>query len=279
MTKSKDSFGDRMKDFEQSEAGRRLMPLLPIMVRLDGKGFSSFTRGLARPYDEGLSKLMIEVTKFLVDQSNARVGYTQSDEISLVLYSDSYDSQIFFDGKIQKLTSVLASMATAKFNELLPEYVPAKKGKIAFFDCRVWSVPSLVEASNTILWRELDASKNSVQMLARCHFSHKALEGKNKTSQLLMLEGIGINWGNYPSFFKRGTFIQRSKKLIELSPEEIAVIPEKFRPSPGTKVERSVVSEVQMPPFSRVVNRVEVIFDGADPIILSGEEAAARGED
>ncbi len=110
-----DAMGDRMKDFEMMEAGRRFMPLLPIVARLDGKGFSKFTNGLARPYDERLSNLMVETVKYLVQESNAVMGYTQSDEITLAWYSDTIESQIYFDGRIQKMVSVLAAKCSVRF--------------------------------------------------------------------------------------------------------------------------------------------------------------------
>ena len=109
----KTAFGDRMKLYERMEAGRRFMPRLPICVRLDGKGFSKWTRGLARPYDPRLSALMEHVATRLVEETQAVIGYTQSDEISLVFYTADPKAQVFFDGRIQKMTSVLAAMTTA----------------------------------------------------------------------------------------------------------------------------------------------------------------------
>ncbi|KKL92895.1 hypothetical protein LCGC14_1880070, partial [marine sediment metagenome] len=106
-----DNFGDRMKMYEKAESGRRFMPLLPVYARLDGRSFSRFTKGFNRPYDKRMSEAMIDTTKYLVEETNALIGYSQSDEISLVWYSDSIDSQIFFDGKIQKMVSVLAALA------------------------------------------------------------------------------------------------------------------------------------------------------------------------
>jgi tRNA(His) guanylyltransferase len=260
-----DDFGDHLKSIEQIEAGRKLLPLLPIIVRLDGKAFHTFTKGLTRPYDESFIKIMALTTAYLVEESNARLGFCQSDEISLILYSDTYDSQLFFDGKIQKLVSVLASITTAKFNSLIPEHLPSKIGKLAIFDCRVWNVPNKTEAANTILWRCLDARKNSISMLAQHYYSHKELNGKTSSDKLQMLEEKGVIWGNEPSKFKQGSFFQRHKRLVTLSDEELARIPEKFRPLKGEKVERSSVIEVFIPPFNRVANREEVIFDGAGP--------------
>ena len=99
--------GDRMKSYEQKEAGRRFMSLLPVCARIDGKGFSKFTKGLDRPYDRGMSEIMSKTMAYLTQETQASIGYTQSDEISLVWYSPNAKSQIFFDGRIQKMVSVL----------------------------------------------------------------------------------------------------------------------------------------------------------------------------
>lgn len=261
-----DNYGDRMKQYEGVEASRKAIPLLPIMIRLDGRGFHSFCRDLEKPYDIRLSNLMKETTKFLVEQTNAKIGYTQSDEISLVLYSDDYDTQNFFDGKFQKLCSVVASLCTAFFNTNLPKYIPGKD-VLAIFDCRVWNVPNKIEAANTILWREQDATKNSISMAARHYFSHDSLIGKSgQIMQDMLYMNCGINWNNYPEFFKRGTFIQRKHKEVEYSAEELNSLPCKHlaRQNPKLKVKRSVIEEVEVPKFSSVTNRVGFIFDGED---------------
>lgn len=265
---TRDPLGDRMKLYERVEAGRVLMPLLPVIVRLDGKSFSKWTSGLRRPYDERLSRIFVDVTKRLVEESNARIGYTQSDEITLVLYSDTYRSEIFFGGKVAKLNSVLASMATAHFNSLVSETIPEKKHQIALFDCRCWNVPNETEASNAVLWRELDATKNSISMATRHYYSHKDMHGKSSRDMQDMLWKKGVNWNDYPSFFKRGVFIQRRTENRVLSPEELISLPEKHtaRKNPGLPIPRSVIRELSMPPFAKVTNREGVIFRGEEPL-------------
>lgn len=265
MTNSKDMMGDRMKLYEQAEAGRKLLPLAPVCARLDGRGFSKFTKGLTRPFDVGMVKAMVLTTMYLVEETNARIGYTQSDEISLVFYTDTFDSEIFFNGKVQKMVSVLSSMATAKFNSLLPEHLPSKVGLLPVFDCRVWSVPTLTEAANTLLWREKDATKNSISMAAQHYYSHKELDGRSSSDKQEMLFQKGVNWNDYPDFFKRGTFIQRRKRLVTLTDEELSRIPEKHRPPVGKQVERTHVIELPMPPFGKVTNRTGVVFNGEEP--------------
>lgn len=171
-------FDDRMKVYEEKES-YKLLPMLPACSRLDGRCFHNFTKGLGRPYDKSFSNLMIEVTKYLVDETDAKVGYTQSDEISLIWYSSNYKSQIFFDGRVQRMASILAAMTSVKFVSLLPEFLPAKVGSLPVFDCRIWNVPTLVEATNYLIWREFDATRNSISMAAHEYFSHKQLFGKS----------------------------------------------------------------------------------------------------
>ena len=255
------NLSDRMKLYEKVESARRFIPLLPVCIRIDGKAFHSYTRQLEKPYDERLSNIMVAVTKSLVSQTNAKVGYTQSDEINLVLYSDRIESQVFFDGKVQKLVSVLASMTTAEFNSLAL-VVPELKGP-ALFDCRAWSVPTLAEAANVLLWRELDATRNSIQSATRALYSHKQCDNKNTSEMQEMLLQKGVNWNDYPGFFKRGTFVFNRKVLRVLTADEFYKIPRHYRPSPITPVERRETIAITLPPLLKIMNRVAVLFEGA----------------
>ena len=259
-----------MKAYEKQETGRRLLPLLPAVVRIDGKNFSRFTKGLERPFDSRLSELMVATTKYLVSESNALCGYTQSDEISLLIYSTEIKSQIFFDGKIQKINSVLASMATAFFNHHKAETLPEKSESLAIFDSRLWALPNRQEAANVFLWRERDATKNSISMAARTCYSHAELLGKTANEMQEMLFQKGINWNDYPAFFKRGTFVRRQSELRAYAPDELAALPPKHEAhaNPELQIERSVICELEMPPFDKVTNRVEVLFDGAGVTLL-----------
>lgn len=261
---SYDEFGNRMKIYEGLECSRTLIPLLPIMVRLDGHGFSKYTKGLKRPFDPRLSKCMQETTKKLMESSNACVGYTQSDEISLVMYSNSYNTQNYFNGRIQKLVSILCSQCTVYFNKLVTTLIPEKSEVGAEFDCRVWNVPNLGEASNVLLWREQDATKNSISMAARSYYSHKELHGKSGKEMQEMLFAKGVNWNDYPAFFKRGSFFVRKRKTKKYSSEEFNNLPIKHaaRNNPELEIERNVIELVDMPKFSSVINRVEVLFNG-----------------
>lgn len=215
---------DRMKLYE-SASTTRFMPLLPICVRLDGKGFHKWTRGLERPFDARLHAAFDAVTIALIREANARIGYTQSDEITLVIYSPDYRSQTYFDGKSHKIVSVLASTATALFREHFAERPPA------IFDCRAWTVPSLEEAANVLLWREMDAIRNSIQATAQAHFSPRQLHKKHAQDMKTMLLGVGINWAEFPDRQKKGAAFARQAVLKELPPDVLEKIPPGRRPS------------------------------------------------
>ncbi|HEX9871594.1 MAG TPA: tRNA(His) guanylyltransferase Thg1 family protein [Candidatus Tectomicrobia bacterium] len=259
---------DRMKRYEEIGAGQRLMPNLPVCIQLDGKAFHGWTRSLRRPYDDRLHTLFDETTKFLVEASDAVIGYTQSDEITLILYNGGQpDSQVFFDGRVSKLTSVLASMATAKFNALVPSILPEKHDRLAFFDCRVWNVPTEQEAVNGLIWRELDATRNSIQMAAQALYSHTQLHQKNTSEMQAMLGQQGINWQDNPARFTRGGYFQRRVIERTFTVEELAQLPplHEAQKHPDMIIRRQVTVPLELPPLLQVANRVEVMFRGCAP--------------
>lgn len=259
--KEKDDFGNRMKAYEAVETARKLDRLLPIYARIDGRTFSSFTRGMDRPFDAAMMAAMVETTKHLVHETHARIGYTQSDEISLVWLADSPESDVLFSGKVQKMASVLASMSAAKFARVCPAgYEP----RMPHFDCRVFQLPSKEEAANAFLWRAMDARKNAISMVAQSKFSPKKLHGKDQKAMLAMLAEIGVDFETFPLAFRRGSFVRRYTVERMLSDEELARIPEKHRPT--GPVMRNEMRVIEMPSFNRVANRAEVIFDAADPL-------------
>lgn len=161
-----DALGDRMKMYESAEAGRKLLPLVPVLARVDGRAFHSFTKNMRRPFDEDFSAAMIETTAALVDETNACMGYTQSDEITLAWHSTDLKSQIWFDGRICKMVSQLAAHATLEFYMNIVRRLPECGSTRPTFDARVWTVPNRAEGANVFVWREWDATKNSVSMAA-----------------------------------------------------------------------------------------------------------------
>ena len=239
MSKKRDALGDRMKKYEYITR-THLVPRMPVVIRLDGKAFHSFTRGFKRPFDEVLISTMQDTTKYLCENIQGCVlGYTQSDEITLVLVDyKKLNSCAWFDNNIQKMCSIAASMATFAFNRFfvanlnafyefntdidLTEigyhitfseedngkyYEAYKKAaeKGALFDARAFNIPK-EEVCNCVLWRQNDATRNSVEMVAQAHFSHGVLQNKSQSQMqdMLMLEK-GINWNDFPVHQKRGS--------------------------------------------------------------------------
>jgi tRNA(His) 5'-end guanylyltransferase len=261
-----DSLGDRMKMYENIECGRILIPHLPIMARLDGRSFHNFTRGLDRPYDEHFAKCMIETAKYLVEQTHCNFAYTQSDEITIGFWNETIGAESFFNGRIQKLVSTLASLATVKFNNEVIQHLPHKKHLLPTFDARVFNLPNLEEMSNCVLFRALDCDKNAVTMAASSYFSHAQLHKVYTAQKIEMLRGVGIQWEDYPDFFKQGTFVR--KELIErtLSEEELGRIPENKRPV--GPVIRSIIVEVKSPRFVKIDNKIGFLFNRETPQLI-----------
>ena len=247
MANKKDSLGDRMKTYEY--VGRNyLTRRLPVILRLDGKSFHTFTRGLKRPFDDILVKSMQETMKYLCENIQGCVlGYTQSDEITLVLVDyQSRESDAWFDNNIQKMESVSASMATLAFNKAFSHEIAAQSKKLyteyleendasyiekleiamnkgAMFDSRVFTLPK-EEVVNCLIWRQNDATRNSIQSVGQANFSQKQLHGKkcNDIQDMLMLEK-GINWNDYPTTLKRGSCCIKTTYKINEGTEDEAV--------------------------------------------------------
>ena len=264
-----DIFGDRMKDYEKRFTGK-LMSHLPICARLDGRTFNKFTRGLDRPFDEKFAHCMKETTKYLVQETCALMGYTQSDEITLIWFAENPETEVYFAGKLQKMVSMLAAETTLKFNELVAEYLPEKASLRPKFDCRVWQVPNKEEGANVFLWRELDATKNSVSMAAREYYSHKQLMNLGRSDQMELLYKAGVNWNDYPTHFKRGTYFQRKEIVSHFTDEERDRLPDTHpgKYDPDFSFKRKRVRELDMPIFSTVTNRADVIFSRVRPLVV-----------
>lgn len=231
-----DELGKRMKEYYENIPKTKLMRRTPVAIRIDGKAFHTFTKGFEKPFDEVLIKSMQETMKYLCENIQGCVlGYIQSDEITLILVDyKNLDSSAWFDYEVQKMCSIAASMATMAFNKFFADEVNktytyftttkcgceqianidkfdrlysnyfAKIGK-AMFDARVFNIPK-EEVTNLIYWRQLDATRNSIQMVGQANFSHKELQNKscNMIQDMLMTEK-GINWNDFPTHQKRGS--------------------------------------------------------------------------
>lgn len=215
MKIKRDDLGTRMKGYEQVPKVT-LMRRTPVVLRLDGKAFHTFTKGLERPFDQPLHDAMLKTTEYLTKQIQGAVfGYTQSDEISILL-SDwaSLDTDSWLSYQVQKIVSISASMATAYFNNI---YSHPTKETLALFDCRAFNIP-FEEAHNYFVWRQQDATRNSVQTLGQAHFSPKELHGKNnKQIQEMLINQKDINWNDLATWCKRGASIDSFKVDDEVS--------------------------------------------------------------
>lgn len=217
----KSTLAKRMKENYESRTRFFLPRRTNTIIRLDGKAFHTYTKGLNKPFDEGLMEDMASTTAFLCENiMGVKCGYTQSDEISLLLTDyDKLETQAWFDNNIQKMTSIAASLATAKFNQLrlmrneTNVYNRAimktviNNSTLAFFDARVFQIPEKEEVVNYFLWRQRDAEKNSVAMLAQSLYSHKELHNKNGSDMQEMCFQKGHNWNDLSPQKKRGSFI------------------------------------------------------------------------
>jgi tRNA(His) guanylyltransferase len=201
---TRDALGDRMKSYYEDRTRYKLPRRTYTIVRVDGKAFHTYTRGLDRPYDERLMLDLGETARFLCEQvAGVRLAYQQSDEISLLMTDLATDTtQAWFDGGVQKICSVTASLATARFNRLRPN------GALALFDSRVFTIPDPVEVANYLVWRQQDATRNSIMAAGQAHFSRSRLHGlsTNQVQELLFQEA-GVNWNDYDPRFKRGTAV------------------------------------------------------------------------
>ena len=221
--------GTRMKTYYEQIPKIRLMRRCPVICRIDGKSFHSFTKGFQRPFDNIFIESMQKTAKYLCENvQGAVLSYQQSDEISLLIIDyQKLESQAFFDYEVQKICSITASMATMKFNEIfgllvsypnfiepddmndeeLWKYQNSLKKSIdtAMFDARCFNIPK-EEVTNYFYWRQIDATRNSIQMVGQANFSHKELQGKSCNDiQDMLHEQKGINWNDYPTHLKRGS--------------------------------------------------------------------------
>lgn len=240
-----------------------LMPGLPILIRIDGRAFHTFTRNMPRPYCEELSNLMIDTTKYLVKETHALTGYVQSDEISLLI-NNEIGSEMMFGGRIQKLASVVASMASAFFNKnmaCLDKYF--NKEVYPCFDCRVWQVPTKNKVVSYFIWRQQDAIKNSISMAAQSKFSNKQLMKKNSNEKQVMLFQAGIDWNDYPEFFKHGTFCKNIVRKCKFTDDILSRLPSNHEAHTNSDLTfmRGVVESISQTDLTKMISAESFLFE------------------
>lgn len=273
---TKDSLGDRMKHNYENRSKTYLTRRTPVIIRLDGKAFHSFTRGFERPYDTVFHTAMNNTLQYLCENiQGCRLGYTQSDEITLLLTDyEKLTTDAWFDYSVQKMCSVAASMATMAFNRYFMDAVNVAYNEFtngttdiqsfypsiedfdrlfdtrfsrintACFDARCFNVPK-EEVANCFIWRQQDATRNAIQMLGQTHFSDKQLDGKSNSEvqDMLMLEK-GINFNDMATEFKRGVCCCKIA-----NPEESTTI--------GVLIRPQWVIDTEIPIFTQNRNYIE----------------------
>lgn len=235
-----DQLGDRQKEYEN--VFRHVLPRrCNVIIRVDGKAFHTYAKNCKKPFDDDLIDDMNNTAIELCENiQNCCLAFVQSDEISLFLCDyKSIESESWFGNNIQKMVSVSASIATAKFNQLrlfrsyskpmtdeqdteyyesvIYDYVAKhiKDFNLAHFDSRIWILPNISEVANYYYWRMQDCSRNSLQMLARSHFSHQELENKDSIQIHDLLHSKNINWNDLDAKYKRGRLIKKFKEPFE----------------------------------------------------------------
>ena len=267
---------DRMRAYEQQETSSVFMEHLPILARMDGRAFHRFSNKLQRPYDAVFHQMMIETAATLLWETGAQIGYTTSDEITLCWTLQDPKYQMMFGRNKQKLISSLASMTTAffelqKFRHDSSVFIE-NTGAPCTFDARVWTVPNVQEALNNFQWRESETIKNSILASAKTLYSQKELKGITSDEQQKMMWVKGLDWSDYPSAFKRGTYLIKDTITINFNAEaeDIEKLPllHEVRKNPNLEVLRNVVKTLELPPLDRITNLEEVLLHGLEPITV-----------
>lgn len=227
---------ERMKKYEYITR-HYLMCRTPVIVRVDGKAFHTFTKDMKKPFDPIFMKSMQNTMKYLCENVQGCVlGYTQSDEISLLLVDyENLESSAWFDNNLSKIISITSSMASVYFNLIfrykVEDYCYNMKGSAEYrtllrqktkdltvFDSRAFNLQK-EEVNNYFVWRQQDAIKNAIQMIGRAYFTHKELENKNGKDIVDMLDSIKVDYHSYTTSEKRGTCCIKTDKGWELDTE------------------------------------------------------------
>ena len=263
---SRDTLGDRMKAYEAKVTEEYLDMGTPMYARIDGRAFHTLCRGLKKPFDSDFVDVMHETCRHLVKETGANLGYVQSDEISL---GWTNPSRAPFEGRMFKLTSVLASMAGASFMKNALSFGSGEiwsraQYYVPTFDCRVFNLPSVEELVNAFIWRQNDCIKNAVSSIANSLFSVNELNRKNQAEQKEMIRAKGHPFESYPEHLRIGAFFKRVNVLKAVDPEIAPKIKEEFRhvnENGEWCVMRSEVQMVQLGRITELEDRAKILFD------------------
>ena len=266
--KKNTSLAVRMKEYEFTTTNRLLMQQLPVYARVDLRAGHTFCYSLDKPFDNDFVSVMQKTCAHLVEETNAVVGFVESDEISLAWLEPS---KVPFETRLFKLESVLAAMATSAFTlyGLETKLADRIKQMMPHFDCRVCQLPTLDELANMFLWRQQDCVKNSITMVALSKFSHNQLQGKNSIDKINMLVDAGLDYyRDIPEHLRLGSFFRRDIYLKTLTDEELAKIPAKQRKLDAngkmTAIRSHVVQFYPKYPLQDTKNKAGVLFNYED---------------
>jgi tRNA(His) guanylyltransferase len=273
-----DPLGDRLKTFERLSEGDAFDKNKPVCARVDGRGFSKFTDGMRRPFDDRMTSVMRQAAEHLLLRTHAKAAYVQSDEISLAWDAAPTDGEHFFGGRPMKMASVLAGEATAGFLKALMD---ARSGLAEFadrlphFDARVAELPARTVVADMFSWRGQDAKRNSLNQVAQSLFKPSDLKGKSTREVKDMLAQRGVEPSDYPEASLNGTLMFRRKVERTLSAEELARIPSFIRPKADKTFLRSEVQHYVAAHPGRITNLVDVIFEDAEPSLERSQSVPA----
>lgn len=236
----------------------------PLILRLDGRAFSHWQRGLQAPFDDNLATLMQRTTAHLVKETHAQCGYTCNDEISLILLNTQPDQNYAFGGKVHKWNALTAAEASVYFQiekQTLPLPDVHKRTPV-LFDCRVFQVSDLETASQYLLWREEAAIRNSVATLARHHLKTISLHNKNTPELLQLLSDQGIDWNTLAAHHQRGSVFRRVSLEVPFTPQERLNLPDKHhaKRNPNATYTRRKIVHLDLPPLHTLEDPKNVLF-------------------
>lgn len=233
-----DAINDRMKDQYEDRTRYFLPRRTYTIIRVDGKAFHTYCRGMARPYDKEFMRT-IDFTAYQMAKEimGAEFAYTQSDEISFLLTDFSKpNTEAYFDGNVQKIASITAAMATAYFNEMR-----ISGAGLPMFDARTFTIPDHIEVENYFIGRQRDAIRNSINMLGQHYYSHKQLHGMDTSKVQEMVFEKGDNWNSHPARFKRGGLVFYDKTTLPYPSWKIAEECPSFTSEEGRKFLKELI--------------------------------------
>jgi tRNA(His) 5'-end guanylyltransferase len=240
-----DELGKRMKDFYENRTKTLLPRRTYTIIRIDGKSFHTYTKGLIKPFDIGLVNDMNNTAIYLCKEiQGALFAYVQSDEISILLTDfKNLNTEAWFNGEVQKIVSVSSSLATAKFNQIrmlreslkekyfnpdfndttdyILQWNDIRDFKLAIFDSRVFTIPNIIEVGNYFVWRQKDCIRNSISLYGNSIFSHNELKNKSGKEVLTMCEKLGFHWNELNDSLKNGRLIIKNDNKWEATPAKV----------------------------------------------------------